>query len=421
MKRVKKYLFAIPKVIILSLIAYLALVLVYCIPTDGRIETNMENSVSFFEMEGNYPTFMDNYNSRLDNWTDSTMLLTASCDENKYSPFVSSLMNGNVGVGDLYPSETLVARYSNNYKTSDIYYSYYQRYWHGYLVVLKPFLWLFNYGTIRSILNFSHLFLFVLVMYYLKEKRYLFFPLLVLFLFWNPTSLSLSLQFSTISLITMATCVLLLKNNEKLTRNKLEYLFLFVGAITSFVDFLTYPIVSLGVPLILYIAINYEDKERIDLKGIISFSIMWFIGYAVMWAMKWVLATLITDQNIIKNAFENIIYRTSTDSDDGKFTYFDTLYRNLGCSFQYPWFLMIIFYVVNLIRLSIKNKGVYKKPLLPLVFVGLYPFVWAIVVQNHTYSHCFFVYRIFSISVFAFSVYVSLFNKDYTDKMIMEG
>lgn len=419
-KSIKKYILAVPKVILLSLIAYFALVLVYCIPTDGRIEKNMQNSVSFFENESDYPQFMDNYNSRLDNWTDSTMLLTASCDENKYNPFISSLMNGNVGVGGLYPSETLVARYSNNYKKGDIYFSYYQRYWHGYLVVLKPLLWLFNYGTIRSILSFVHLFLFISVLYYLKERRYLFFPFLVLFLFWNPTSLSLSLQFSTISIITMSVCLFLLKHNDKITQNKLEHLFLFVGALTSFIDFLTYPIVTLGVPLILYIALNNQDKKRVTMKKLIATSIMWFIGYAVMWSMKWVLATLITDQNIIKDAIENVLYRTSTNSDDGKFTYFDTLYRNLGCSFQYPWFIMVLIYVYYLINISIKNKGVYKESLLPLVFVGLYPFIWALVVQNHTYSHCFFVYRIFSISVFAFTVYVSLFKKYYTDKMIYE-
>lgn len=406
----KKLLLSIIKVILFSLIGCLILSLVYLIPTDGLITKNMEVSVSLLEEESDYPTLMDNYNSRLDDWTDSTMLLEAASDEKISNPFKASLSSSFLGIGNLSPRDTLIKRYTNNYESEDTFYYHYQRYWHGYLVFLKPALLLFNYGTIRSFICSIQIVLYTAIIYLLKDHKHLIIPFVVLFLFLNPVSLMLSLQFSNMAILTLLVCIFILLFYKKMDNQRYERLFLIVGSLTAFFDFLTYPLITLGIPLILYIGLNYENREKIDIKNIITFSVLWAIGYVVMWSMKWVLATIITDSNVIADAIENILYRTSNISEDIRFTFFDTIYRNLGCSLQIPWFIIVLIYIALLIKIIVQKNKIYIESLLPLLFVGIYPFIWALVLKNHTYSHCFFVYRIFAISVFAFTTYISLLN-----------
>ena len=416
---IKKYSFAILRTILLSLIAYLALVLVYCIPTEGTMEKNMRESVSILEDEGDYPILMNFNNSKLDNYADSIMLLIASHTDNN-SPFISSLTNTRSNIKDLSPSETLVSLYKDNCIKSSIYESNYQRYWHGYLLLLKPLLYFFDYGTIRSIIASIQTLLFVLVVYNLRDERFLVMPFAIVYLFWNPVSISLSLEYSCVSIITLIGSIIIIKYRDRLSFNDIEKVFLLMGALTSYFDLLTYPIVSLGIPLILYISLKYHDKYDNKFKDIIFISIMWSIGYAVMWSMKWVIASLLTNENTILDAINTIMIRTSNDCEGLLINYLDVLFVDLGSSLQFGWLALVVVSVFVLITLVVKKQNIFKKYLLQLFFIGLYPFIWAYVLKNHSYWHCFFVYRIFSISVFAFAVYVSLLKKDYVDKMLKE-
>lgn len=398
----KKYLFAIIIAIVLSLIFYLVLSLAYCIPTSGRIRNNMENSVSYFDSNDYYPQLMDNYNSRLDNWTDSVMLLEAANEDNR-NPFEASLNSYFLYGGKTNPVEVLKQEYTN---ISNDYTNFsYARYWHGYLVILKPLLWLFNYGGIRSFLCSVQLLLFVAIIYHLKNNKELIIPFVTLFLFFNPVSLMLSMQFSWITILLMIVCLLMIKYNKKIEKNNLyPLMFVIIGSLTSFVDLLTFPLVTIGIPLVLYAYFNKAKDIKRLLLDILSFTILWGIGYGITWAMKWILASLLTSNNVIKDALTAITIRTTNVSDEQSFTYFETLYRNLGCSLQIPWFLIVVYCSIKLVISMIKGNKINTKLIIPLIVIGIYPFIWSLIVQNHTYSHCFFVYRIFGISVFAYLV-----------------
>ena len=73
-----KKLISIPLIVIaLALIGYILLVAVYCIPT-SKMEVQMKESCDVFGKEGSYISVMSSPNSKLDNFTDALMLLTAS-------------------------------------------------------------------------------------------------------------------------------------------------------------------------------------------------------------------------------------------------------------------------------------------------------------------------------------------------------
>ena len=67
--------------------------------------------------------------------------------------------------------------------------------------------------------------------------------------------------------------------------------FLIVGILTSYFDFLTYPVVTLGIPLCCYFLLE-SDRLWNNIKRLTGFSVSWAIGYAGMCAAKWVIADL---------------------------------------------------------------------------------------------------------------------------------
>lgn len=109
------------------------------------------------------------------------------------------------------------------------------------------------------------------------------------------------------------------------------------GVLTSYFDFLTYPIVTLGFPLCTFFLLNGNEsagkggnfrqgrqaaKEGIPegvgnggvlkdtVRRVVGYSICWGIGYAGMWAMKWIIADLTLHTGTIKDAVWSIIGRT---------------------------------------------------------------------------------------------------------------
>ena len=48
--------------------------------------------------------------------------------------------------------------------------------------------------------------------------------------------------------------------------------------------------------------------------AVISGSLCWGVGYAVCWALKWVLAGLVTGQNVIGDAIHQMGVRTAADT-----------------------------------------------------------------------------------------------------------
>ena len=145
----------------------------------------------------------------------------------------------------------------------------YARYWHGYLVFLRPLLFFMDYQGIRALTNLGVVFTLLLIIGTLiRQKRYcLILPFLCTALFLRPLAIAFSIQFSSVYYVMIFSLFLIL-----VCRNQMEqdgrylYLFLINGMITAYLDLLTYPAAALGIPLVFFLAtgkmVNFLEKRH---------------------------------------------------------------------------------------------------------------------------------------------------------------
>lgn len=245
----------------------------------------------------------------------------------------------------------------------------YERYWHGYLVLLKPLLVLFTYQDLiylNVILQFVLMFL-LLCMLRKQKMAYLQIPFLLLWIVGMQLIVMLSLDYSVCFYIYMISALLLLRYRK--LRERYGVFFLGVGMLTSYMDLLTWPLVTLMVPLM--ILLQYEKGVGARIKRIVSGSCAWGAGYIVQWAFKWLAATLLLDDNVIADAVESLLFRSALEGEK-------TL----------TWG-----------RVVLKNLSVFWNT--PCLLIGISPFLWYLVTRNHAYEHYWMTWRNLSITVFA--------------------
>ena len=131
------------------------------------------------------------------------------------------------------------------------------------------------------------------------------------------------------------------------------------------------------------------------------------------WIGKWLIASMITGYNMISDATAQASVRTSHANDytGQKITVFHTWYNNLCVIFKWPYIIMIIVFICLLVinlKISLRSRiSGNMDQILSLILLMILPFIWMALMPNHSYIHCFFVYRTLSVSVYAG---LSIFN-----------
>lgn len=120
---------------------------VFALPTE-EMDMHVKMSADTFEKEQTYPTITKWCTSQLDNFTDSIMLLSAVYDGTEADLEKAMKVKYNRVSGE-NPTQSLIKQYKYGMPT---YQEEYVRYWHGYLLFLKPLLLYMSYEKIR-ILN----------------------------------------------------------------------------------------------------------------------------------------------------------------------------------------------------------------------------------------------------------------------------
>ncbi len=401
-KILTKILFIPILLLICALIGYFLLVGSYCLPTE-RMEKNMEESCDIFYAEGNYPQLMEYNNSRLDNYTDGIMLLTASypSDENVWHAAINAERYSTSDTS----VDTILDVYGNGEIETDS--TYYARYWHGYLIILKPLLMIFGYGQIREIMMFVQLGLFALLLVMLSKKNIkLTIPVFIMWIFLNPVTTMLSLQFNTILTITFAAMLAILWLDKKEIIKSLYtwgLFFLIIGVLTSYFDLLTYPLVTLGVPLTLWFVLNFSERIRTDLQNLLQLSVLWSIGYGGMWAMKWIMGSIITGENVIGDAAQQVAYRTSSVVSDTVVTVSRLIHELQYSARQYTWILVMLLLALYFVYRVIRTRKLNINRIIIFVIISVFPMAWYLAMKNHTFGHHWFTYRELAISIYALS------------------
>ena len=391
---------------------YLALVCVYALPTEP-IQKNVAEAANIMQMDGSHPELVYGHqDTMLDNLTDSIMLLTARY-EGTESVFEESLLNSRFTVNGLMDSEVLAAEASGKYLNGET--SSYGRYWHGYLLYLKPLLMVLNYGQIRYLVGGVQFALLVAVLYLFvkKQKEMHMIPFVAAYLFLNPAALSLSLQYFPASVLTMLQFVVILMQEDKYRNNPMRWIFHFfiVGGLIAYFDFLTYPLLTLGMPLVFLLAENRKSLKA-DIISFVCSCVSWGIGYVAMWGSKWILGSLLTEENIIADAFESVLLRAGATESEAQVSALETIIKNIGANKLGILFAVVAFLCIVLSGIVKKSTINLKKAHIAILLCAVLPFMWYVVISNHSYIHFWFTYRILAISIYSILIFaMGIFSK----------
>lgn len=407
----------------------IALTITSTIPSKA-MKNNVIKSSEILKEEGeNHPINIGYKNVYNFLFTDALMINTAYSVDSK-TPLESALLaRKNYIPGqtllvhedqqyNLGASENYVDEKGNVFQTGELYGlmhgenitdSYeYARYWHGYLVLLRPLLVFTSYSGLRITFLGLMIALIILLMYLLIKKLNIRIAIIFLLGLMSANIFVTTQAINEIIVFFIAIIASIYMLLKKEIDKNIGINFFVIGSITVFMDLLTAPLVTLGIPLIIYFLLA-ETKNKTIKENIIIFiklCLCWTIGYGLTWGAKWAITSMLCNRPIIQNAITQAKYRTNAT----KISFVTVLRRNI--QFLSENVFIITFYIILagiIIKFIINRKKTINikenlKIALPYMLIAILPFVWYFVLKQHSLMHSFFTYRIFCITIISIFV-----------------
>ena len=153
--------------------------------------------------------------------------------------------------------------------------------------------------------------------------------------------------------------------NKKINSKNISLAFFIVGAMVAYFDFLTFPLLSFLMPLIIYNFFNKEENKKELFLQLIKNMFSWGIGYVAIWASKWILIDIIYQDEMVLHAIYQTIYRTGVAENRlplGQMIVGAVL-NNLASSYAII-ILMFLFFIFVISIIVFDIKGNFKKYLI---------------------------------------------------------
>lgn len=399
----------------------LLLALVYMLPA-WQVNYHVGESVWTLKGEGTYPATKSG--EALDNYTDSFML---SIIYNKPDSYADDMLLAEYMKGEkTYPLDNLfdyITQSPDNSFTPENY----ARYWHGYQAVLTPLFVFFNISQIKTLNMAAQLVLVLAIaaLLGLRRRTDMIIPFAAMYLSLAPVSLFYSFQYSSTFYVMSFLLLAVASKYDKWSFTKLCFAFEVAGIMEAFFDFLTYPAVALGVPMVMFFALDASERKTLlqRIKQFVLLCVSWGFGYVGMWGGKWVVATLFTDENIIADALDSVRFRSSTSQGDDVFSYDLAVESNIrflnesnSGLFRLLLVIMAVIWLFLLLKtLRRKGSALQANAASALIIAAccLLPFVWFFGTINHSYLHSPFTFRELAITVYGLMtlLYLTLHRK----------
>lgn len=391
-------------VIGMAMLGVLLLMAVFLMPV-APIESNVARSVPLIEEQMSCSSAEDGAESVVDVFTDSLLLLEASnCSDQ--SVLMRAMMVYRSQCDD-DPVKSLIAQGGGGSNDSTVGISY-GRYWHGSLVYLKPLLSLFDLRTIGIIGGVLQGILVLLVVLQLVRLNR---PLLALgFIlgFFSVSFIALAecLQYWPPVFVMLATCLAVLmaweKNNA--SAGRLSLIFSISGAAVNYLDLLTFPLVALAVPMILYFVLEDRFALAKNVFRFVFLSLSWLFSYGIMWILKWVFGSILTGTNYFTDAIDAAGVRSGVSGAPISFSdvFFTNLARYLNNNEIYLIVALTLIALIVLLSFwlySDANGGIVaRRPqiasfLIPVVLASLLVPLWYRSFIQHSFVHPFMTNR----------------------------
>lgn len=422
MKYIKNILEYILVFIITLVILFLGLTLTAKIPK-SKIEENLKKSATYLEKNSGFKRLQPGREyTYLHLYADSIILNIINCvDTNK--PIQSIMWDKYYETIKMDINNDFIEVVQENKEPNQ----QYIRYWHGSMMILRPLLMIISLEQMYQV-NYILLIILaiaLLIMIWKKSKKIAIAYVISMIMIAFPI-IAMCLEFVWPFYIMLISSMIAI--NIKKDRS-LYKLFLIIGMITCFFDFLTTEIVTLFVPLLIIFAIKKEKDEIYSFKdGAIIFlksSILWFAGYVGMWIAKWTLASIILNINALEYVKDQALLRVNglQGLDSAEKMYIGAITKNWHT--LYPinivkrtsklWLIVAAFAVFFAIIIDWKKIKNNKSSLILLV-IAIMPYIRYLILANHSYRHSFFTFRSQIITIMAVTYFI-LDNSRMKDKI----
>lgn len=417
LKRLLKYFYVYIGLILLFVIL---LTMSNLIPKNKLIANVSESAAQLDELQiyhEQLPQISSAY--KMDYYTDSVMVNTALFVDND-NPLKSAMLCSSFGGGvdSLIQASQTSARNPN---------TNYSRYWHGYLIFLRPLLTSLNFIEIGTLNTYIFFFLLVicLLMFYKKIGGWFSIAFILTIISLNIVVLPLNMQLNCVFILSFISMISIMVLYER----KKEFIpigFFIIGMLTMYFDFYTYPILTYGFPMIVVLLLNNKDKNYSNKKLIkhLAFCfLVWALGYGLTWLGKIVLARVIVGRDELELALSSFSSRMSRELpavtmeklSAGFKAYFPALSIDqiplwgvsLGLVSMQIFNRVFIAITFSLICIFIvlyiffRKKKEERKIGYALLIVAAIPIIWFIVAVNPTIIHYYFQYRGIGVTIFA--------------------
>lgn len=359
-----------------------------------------------------------------DNFTDGLILGAAAYDDDTSSILEKALLAYHY---ESVPDEPVNSLYAYVVDGIEDGRESYARYWHGYLVIWKPLLEVLTYYQIRMLNVLIQLALIIYILWALNKQLGIRSAAIFLasLCMTFPIVIPFCLQFSAMFYLMLISAALTLRFARLSEDGRYAYFFLGIGIATAYFDFLTYPLLPIGVALTFVLALREQRGDQTDrgVRVVTRGLIHWGIGYAGMWAMKWILASVLTKENVIADALEQIAFRTHGTTESGGLSpsAMTAIAANFSCYTNILFIVLGVLYLILLIifAVQIRRHGQKQKMAWEYLILAALPFVWYSLAASHSYDHSSYTYRNLMVSFWAFAMMVlsnGRFNSNHTDK-----
>ena len=387
MKNIAKY----SKVFLLLIASYFAFGVLSSWLPEKSIKRHIAESAPMIAAEGLYPKLFNNMEQyRLDNFTDALMMNQIYNIDRQHPVRSAMKMIRSSEQGRDWDQPGLLVRRVNGEILEE---QHYARYWHGGSFLYRPLFLLMDYATLRYVLFIvsSILLLLLVCTYYPQAGWVKTLALSMGFLLTYGFVTQFSMQFFPVLVLTVIACLLVVKKRQ--TSDGMM-LFFVIGSLTCYFDLLTTPLLTLGVPLAVMLSLNQDSSFSFkdNLLKVVKLALLWGLGFALTFGMKWALATFILGQNIFADAYEVSLYRMEAED----FTRWDAVTMNFE---MLHWGIIAILVVVFLAFNLLKHKYFNFKKTLLFLLIGLVPYLWYFLLANHSYQHWWFTFRLQAITV----------------------
>ncbi len=287
----------------------------------------------------------------------------------------------------------------------------YYRYWQGIQTIVRPLMTIFTYEETRFFLMIVMFILLAITTHQLSERlgkkialAYLFSMLVTGFI-----AVPMIFSYTGIYLVMLLGILILNVLIDKKKEKFIPYLFILIGGFASFLDMLTVPIITVIMPLIVLVLYRYDSNKNFKniLLEILKLGIIWGISYGMTFFVKWVIAEIISNQNVFESVINNLIYRSvgygAIEENLEELTIINSLVKNFNMLYNNVFIVFAIIGIITWVVAIIKNKVINKKSLKLIVPLGIFaitPYIIYTILIQHSIAHAHISFRMQMITIF---------------------